>query len=88
MENSNKKIWFRSKRFGLGWYPITWQGWLVVLIYVAIILFLAFGVDRQKSDGNLLIGLIVPVFVTTVVMILICRLKGEKLQWRWGKDKK
>lgn len=24
--------WFRKRRFGWGWTPIRWQGWVVVLI--------------------------------------------------------
>ncbi len=29
--------WFRPKRFGFGWTPATWEGWLVTLLLVAII---------------------------------------------------
>ena len=29
-----KQLWFKAKTYGYGWYPVTWQGWLVILIYV------------------------------------------------------
>ena len=28
--------WFRRRRVGLGWRPITWQGWLVTVLAVAL----------------------------------------------------
>ncbi len=28
--------WFRSKRFGWGLQPISWQGWVLTVAYVAI----------------------------------------------------
>jgi hypothetical protein len=27
--------WFRVKRSGLGWTPITWEGWLVTVLGAA-----------------------------------------------------
>ena len=40
--------WFRTRRSGLGWIPITWQGWLVTilscLIFMALDLVLVFHV--------------------------------------------
>ncbi len=32
-----KTQWFKAKTYGLGWTPISWQGWFVSLAYVAII---------------------------------------------------
>jgi ABC-2 type transport system ATP-binding protein len=29
--------WFRRRRVGLGWRPITWQGWLVTVVAVALV---------------------------------------------------
>ena len=26
------KPWFRRKRFGIGWTPATWQGWLITVV--------------------------------------------------------
>lgn len=26
-----RRPWFRPKRFGFGWTPATWQGWLVTI---------------------------------------------------------
>lgn len=29
--------WFRTRANGLGWTPITWQGWLVTLLSMVVV---------------------------------------------------
>ncbi len=83
------KLWFRAKNYGWGWYPITWQGWLVVLIYVFGIVSHAFRtIDKAKTEGSsekeFLWSYLSGIFILTVIMIWICYKKGEKPEWRWG----
>jgi hypothetical protein len=30
--------WFRRRESGLGWTPVSWQGWLVTLLGVVVVL--------------------------------------------------
>jgi len=78
-ENKKEKLWFRAKCYGWGWYPCSWEGWLVLFIWG--ILF-AFGV--AKMDHEWLKNLFF-IFVFTAILIYICYKKGEKPRWRWGK---
>lgn len=32
----SERPWFRPKSNGLGWTPVTWEGWLVTLASMAI----------------------------------------------------
>lgn len=32
----NTRIWFQERPSGLGWAPVAWQGWAVVLVWVAV----------------------------------------------------
>ena len=32
-QKPEKKLWFRAKCYGWGWYPCSWEGWLVILIW-------------------------------------------------------
>ena len=34
----SNRPWFRPKRDGLGWTPVTWEGWLVTLASVAAVI--------------------------------------------------
>jgi len=39
MNEGKKEIWFPTKRYGYGWgLPIRWQGWIVLLSYVILVL--------------------------------------------------
>jgi hypothetical protein len=34
-----RNIWFKAKRYGYGWTPYTWEGWLVFFIFLIGICF-------------------------------------------------
>ncbi len=89
MENSQKqKMWFRAKRYGFGWTPSTWEGWLVMLFYI---LLAVLGANRivSMADDSGVVGMSIALFMIplTVVLILVCYIKGEKPRWRWGEKK-
>ncbi len=67
--------WFKRRRYGWGWYPVTWQGWASVIVYVVIVL----GTHRLVPS----LGLPVLV-VATVLLIGVCARKGPSPRWRWG----
>lgn len=78
-----KKLWFRRKRYGFGWYPSTWEGWVVIFIWV--IFFASF---MAKMDHEWLKNLLF-IFVSVSLLIYICYRKGESPRWQWGgKDNK
>lgn len=80
-----KKLWFKNKRYGWGWTPATWEGWLVLVVYFAGIIYLFQITDVGSHSGSdTLIGLSVPALALTGLMILICYLTGEKPGWHWG----
>jgi hypothetical protein len=41
--------WFKPKRFGLGAYPATWQGWMLTVAYVGAVT----GLATLRQDGAL-----------------------------------
>ena len=73
--------WFPAKRYGWGWgVPRTWQGWVVIALYVALIAAGAAVVSPSLKPGYYaayLVGL-------TIVLIGVCWVKGEPPRWRWG----
>ncbi len=80
-----QKLWFKRKTYGWGWTPVTWQGWLVVLIYVGCMVGTATLLDGGiEKDSNFLIRFIVPFVFFTSILISICYKKGEKPKWTWG----
>lgn len=81
MNNQSRRYWFPAKRYGWGWgLPGTWQGWAVLLVYVAIIVLLAWRVP-PTSQPFVFIGSVV---LATLLFVLVCWLKGEPPSWHWG----
>jgi hypothetical protein len=37
MERPNGRTWFRRRAVGFGWQPAGWQGWLITLVAVAVV---------------------------------------------------
>ncbi len=87
MNQNQKKLWFKAKDYGWGWYPVTWQGWVITLVYI---LFLSYIFTVSDSDSHsvsdTLISVSIPFILGSSLLILICYKKGEKPSWRWGKD--
>ncbi|RYY79038.1 MAG: hypothetical protein EOO69_08440 [Moraxellaceae bacterium] len=75
-KSSAQKIWFPAKRYGLGWgVPVAWQGWVVIISYFILLLG---GVIWLFFTQNT-IYYMVYIFTITAILILICFIKGERL---------
>lgn len=72
-------LWFKRKRFGLGWYPVTWQGWAVIVAYVILLLVISFSFDKSSSPNDVAFTFVLPLILSTTALITICYKKGEKL---------
>lgn len=80
-----KKLWFKAKRFGWGWTPATWEGWLVLVLYLVGIAPVFIFNNTQPESFFEVLRLFPQVLVITVFLIIICYVTGEKPRWRWGK---
>ena len=75
------KPWFRVKRVGYGaGLPIAWQGWVLMLSYLAA--FLGLAVLAERTRGMALAGVIVGILLLTAVFIGIARARSDA-EWRW-----
>ncbi len=80
-----KKYWFKAKRYGWGWYPSSWQGWLIIGIYTFFAVAIFKDIDNASHSGSdTLIGFVLPFVLLTLILLLICYKTGEKPRWRWG----
>ena len=90
LRDNPKRYWFKAKWYGWGWVPATWQGWLVILGFVAVISWMAFQLpveETSPSDAQLL-WFFGKVVMTIGVLVLVAYWKGEKPHWSWGPPKK
>lgn len=74
------ELWFRAKRYGYGWYPANYKGWLTILVYVILfILSSIFFVNKDYIHIHIIV-----VIGLTLALLFISYKKGEELRWRWG----
>lgn len=86
MSKNSSKLWFRAKTYGWGWYPCSWQGWVLIALYIIQITSISLVVEElfQSTKGIVIFFLIV---ITSITNLLFISYKaGEKPRWRWGKD--
>jgi hypothetical protein len=82
-----QKLWFKNKRYGWGWTPATWQGWLVLVIFLALIIGNVLRLDAARlSTSDALMNILPQNALLVLILILICYRTGEKPRWRWGDD--
>lgn len=90
MKDNPKKLWFKMRLYGWGWIPVRWQGWVVVLAFVCILLLNGFYLDSRVSSGNTPTSLDLTIFIGAIIICVaflfwICYKKGEWPKWSWGR---
>jgi hypothetical protein len=81
MKKTQNKIWFSAMKYGIGWgLPTAWQGWVVLLAYIVLVLS---GIRILRISPGFIVVFILYVLFLTVILFLICWKKGEKPELRW-----
>jgi hypothetical protein len=92
-KHNPNNLWFKRKLYGWGWTPVKWQGWLVVYIYLLLVIKIFNNINRLTGSTNVLtirdmiIKILLPLGITTSILIFICYKKGESPRWQWGVPK-
>ena len=76
-----EKLWFKRKLYGWGWYPCSWEGWLIVLFFIVSIYIIA---KNTLVKGKVL-EYFISLILLTLIIIYLGYKKGEKPRWSWGK---
>ena len=84
--DKNRRYWFKRRRYGYGWIPVTWQGWAAVLVFLAVVLS---GVIALKDTSNNALSAEAFIYLaflagSTVLLVIISFMRGPKPKWRWG----
>src|SRR6185295_18065264 len=88
LKDNPQKLWFKRKLYGWGWTPATWQGWVVIGVFVLFIIWNAFVLDLIPEPTVFDISwFYVKIILSVVLIILICYKKGQKPKWQWGSPK-
>ena len=84
-----KRYWFVNKKVGIGWVPATWEGWLMILLYVVAMFSLVRSTLSEKVITQDFFVFIIGTSLLLILLMTICIKFGEPLEWRfWTKRKK
>jgi hypothetical protein len=73
--------WFAPKLFGWGATPVTWQGWLTMLVFILAIVAVLYWAPTQ----SIRLGVALPMLAVFVWFVWTKTDGG--FRWRWGPDR-
>jgi hypothetical protein len=82
------KRWFKRKKYGYGWTPVSKEGWLLTLGLVIAVIAESVGIGLWLGDS--LIALVTILVVVGVTLVIFYRLMKDHAEmppvWQWGDD--
>lgn len=86
MTDRRNDAWFAPKIFGIGaGFPIAWQGWALLLAYIAVLGGCVALVRTGDNVGEPL-GYALLVLSTAAMMVVARSRTRGGWRWRWGRD--
>ena len=81
------EFWFVPKRYGYGATPVTWEGWVVVAIFLAIVIAFALIYRRRKAASLSNKTPVLALIGSIAVFVWVCAVKTNgNWAWRWGQS--
>jgi len=80
----SNQYWFKRRRYGWGWTPVTWQGWLCLVVFLSAILLAALRMPAKPDITDIILLLLVTLS-GVLLLIGIAYAKGPQPRWRMGK---
>ncbi len=72
--------WFAPKRYGLGGgLPIAWQGWVVTLVYLVIVI----GATQLLNRSPWAMASVI-ITATAIFLVVVVKTTRGGWRWRWG----
>jgi hypothetical protein len=85
-QNQDKKLWFKAKYYGWGWYPCCWRGGLVLLLFILLFIPILKFLINATTTLEIVSGIMAEL-ILLLILLIVCYKKGEKPGWRWGCSK-
>jgi hypothetical protein len=85
LKDNPEQYWFKRKAYGWGWVPATWQGWLTLLVFLGIFLWLFVPfVSGPAPTGTQTFWFLTKILVWAAALIGVSYFTGEPPKWQWG----
>jgi len=84
------RYWFKPRRYGYGAAPASWEGWLVSVVMVALVVVSIVAMNQMVDRSNFVAWLVWAAIIAGGVLgfarMARQRTDGE-WRWRWGDDR-
>lgn len=79
--------WFKRRRYGWGFTPVTWQGWLSLLVMILIAIGTSFILPykQQNPSANDLTVFFIIIIIDIIGFFILALKTSPAPKWRWGK---
>jgi hypothetical protein len=87
MKNNPHKYWMKRRRYGWGWIPVTWQGWVVIIAQIGIVFVTAFQLPPKPAmpTAGQLFNFLATLVLAIGTILLVAWFTSPRPHWRWGK---
>lgn len=76
---NESSLWFRARNYDVIWRPVSWQGWMVTLVYFGIVILTALNLNTLSySTSDFLISFSTPFIISSLIFLTICYVKGKR----------
>ncbi len=82
---SKNNYWFKRRRYGFGWIPVTWQGWLTLALVLIIIFMGTYLYSTSARTSQSFFLLLNTIAMAIILGVIVSTWKGPSAKWRWGK---
>lgn len=82
-KNNPEGYWFKARLYGWGWFPVKWQGWLVIVVAIIFPILGIYVSELDDAPGAVVIGFVI---MLTIIFYFGYK-KGEWPRWQWGPPK-
>ena len=77
--------WFRPKQYGYGATPVTWQGWVITIAAVIVLVAATYSLTSFSAISLWFWAALLVDAVVVATLLVVSRQKTDgEWRWRWG----
>ncbi len=77
--------WFRPKQYGYGATPVTWQGWVITIAAVIVLVAATYSLTSLSAISLWFWAALLVDAVVVATLLVVSRQKTDgEWRWRWG----
>lgn len=86
-DEAMSNYYFKRKRYGYGWTPVTLGGWVIVAVFLVVIVLWSLLMLPSTHTPTTEQGLVYGAGLLTIVVLmwLVTRRYAPPGRWRWGR---